>query len=65
MILGGYLPWQIVRLHMSVQFFSILGFSMTKLLLTHESVHLLLSYTTMVSPSMDAKSRINKAPGFH
>jgi hypothetical protein len=38
---------------------------MTKLLLTHELAHLLLSYTTMVSPSMDAKSRISKASGFH
>jgi len=44
---------------------------MTKLLLTHELAHLLLSYTTMVSPSMDVKSRnsttsrISKAPGFH
>jgi hypothetical protein len=66
-----YSPRQVVRPHISVQCFSRLGFSMTKLLLTHELAHLLLSYTTMVSPSMDVKSRnsttsrISKAPGFH
>jgi hypothetical protein len=66
-----YSPRQVVRPHISVHCFSRLGFSTTKLLLTHELAHLLLSYTTMVSPSMDAKSRtstisrIGKAPGFH
>jgi hypothetical protein len=67
----GLVPSKTVGPHILMQHFYKLDLRITSFAYSYESVHLLLSYTTMVSPSMDAKSRkstksgISKAPGFH